>query len=315
MKTLANFLTQPNQDFPLDCETMACIQELAELPSVIGNIAGDKVILTGCESDNDGLTRSGGYLFLRTKRMPEGEILWWEGGSTALGMYVREADVSVDINNVNYPKAYTTRSLAPGIGEENYSWDDFSPIKTVKELMQANEKLKQELDRVKPSPLGIIEMWAGINVPDGFILCNGQQLRKSDYPELYEVLGDAFNTAPNSNGDRYVTQSDYFRVPDLRGRFVVGHHDTDSDYKALGTAGGFKKVTLTEETIPPHSHTQQLWAGGSGTWKGHGGNSWPNATAIFEATNTDHKTLETGGGKSHENRPPYYVLAYIMRVK
>ena len=26
-------------------------------------------------------------------------------------------------------------------------------------------------------------------------------------------------------------------------------------------------------------------------------------------------TSETGKGAAHENRPPYYVLAYIMRVK
>jgi microcystin-dependent protein len=28
-----------------------------------------------------------------------------------------------------------------------------------------------------------------------------------------------------------------------------------------------------------------------------------------------HNTYSTGGGQAHENRPPYYALAFIMRVK
>lgn len=336
MKTLANFLTQPNQDFPLDCETMAYIQELAELPSVIGNIAGDKVILSGCETVNNGLTRAEGYLFIRTKRRPLGEILWWEGGSTALGMYVRETDVSVEINNVSYPKAYTTRSLAPGIGEENYSWDDFTAIQTIKELMQSNTKLQQKLERMQPAPLGIVQMWAGTKVPEGYVLCNGQALRETDYPELRKALGTTFNTALSASGTAYTTQPGYFRVPDLRGRFVVGQHDSDNDYKTPGSGGGCKAVALTKEQLPSHSHevkdytmiphgsgecTVGDWIVGGASYKvGHdslSGNPKRCQTDNDKRDNIQwikHPTEVVGEGVNHENRPPYYVLAYIMRA-
>ena len=44
-KTLGNFLTQANRDFPLDCETLDYLQKLAGLAALAGNIAGDRVVL------------------------------------------------------------------------------------------------------------------------------------------------------------------------------------------------------------------------------------------------------------------------------
>ena len=314
-KISGNFLTQPNKDFPLDCETLDYMQKLTALAALAGNIAGDKVVLYGCEADAQDTRRNAGYVFVRTRSQPEGEILPWEGGPTTGGMYVRQEDVAVNANNTDYPKAYTRRSLAPGIGDENYRWEDFTDISTIKELMKTYRALKDEVAGLTPAPLGVVHMWAGAQVPRGYVLCNGQELRTADYPELASMLGGVYDRAMNANGERYTTQEGYFRVPDLRGRFIVGLHDSDTDYRGAGMCGGRKSVTLTEETIPRHAHTERLWAGGSGLWKAGGNDSWPNATAVFEANDTSQQTLEYGEGKAHENRPPYYVLAYIMRVK
>lgn len=314
-KISGNFLTQPNKDFPLDCETLDYLQKLTALAALAGNIAGDRVVLYGCEASAQGAHRAPGYLFVRTRSNPEGEILPWEGGPTTGGMYVRQEDVAVNANNTDYPKAYTRRSLAPGIGDENYSWEDFTDISTIKELMKTYRDLKEELAGVTPAPLGVVHMWAGAQVPQGYVLCNGQELRIADYPELARMLGGVYDRAVNANGERYTTQEGYFRVPDLRGRFIVGLHDSDADYSGAGMCGGRKTVTLTEETIPRHAHTERLWAGGSGLWKAGGNDSWPDATTVFKATDTSQQTLEYGEGKAHENRPPYYVLAYIMRVE
>ncbi len=314
-KILGNFLTQANKDFPLDCETLDYLQKLVALAAIAGNIGGDRVVLWGCEPNSEGTRRGAGYVFVRTKNAPEGEVLPWDGGPTTSGMYVKQEAIPVSANNTDYPKAYTRRSLAPGIGEENYTWESFTDIKSIKGLMDENRSLRNELAAVQPAPLGIVQMWAGSRVPQGYVLCDGQPLRKSDHPELFNAIGSTFNTAVNANGVRYTTQDGYFRVPDLRGRFVVGLHDSDRDYESPGTGGGLKKVTLTEETIPRHSHEEMLWKGGSGDWKGHGSNSWPNATTIFECSPHGINTLDYGKGEAHENRPPYYVLAYIMRVK
>ena len=68
---------------------------------------------------------------------------------------------------------------------------------------------------------GMILLWSGSagSIPSGFVLCNG------------------------SNG-----------TPDLRGRFVVGYHDSNGDYDVNDT-GGAASVTLSTSQIPSHSHT------------------------------------------------------------
>lgn len=336
-KTLGNFLTQANRDFPLDCETLDYLQKLTDFAGIIGNIAGDKIVLFGCEATNNGNRRSEGYVFLRTKAHPEGEVLYWEGGSTSSGMYVKQEDVVVNANNTAYPKAYTNRTLAAGIGEESYKWDEFTDIKTIKELMAENKTLLTELGAVQKAPLGIIQMWAGKEVPEGYLLCDGSQYKTSDYPDLYAALGTAFNTAMSASGTAYTTQSGYFRVPDLRGRFVVGRHDSDNDYRNMGQGGGAKAVALTSDQLPGHSHMLKDYTiipHGSGecttgTWT-VGGKSYEvgydSLSGNPKRVQTDndkresiqfikHPTESIGNGVTHENRPPYYVLAYIIRAK
>lgn len=336
-KILGNYLTQANRDFPLDCETLDYLQGLTALAGVIGNIAGDRVVLWGCEAEGGGTRRGAGYVFVRTQNHPEGEVLPWEGGPTASGMYIKQEDISVNANNTDYPKAYTRRSLAPGIGMEHFSWDDFTDIRTMRELMEDNRELREELAGVRPSPLGVVELWAGSEVPEGYVLCNGQALRITDYPGLYKALGTTFNTALNAEGKSFTTEGGFFRVPDLRGRFVTGQHDSDSDYLRKGMAGGLKKVALTDMEIAGHSHEVRdymMIPHGErecrrGTWTVGGevmavgydeisgnpkrcdtGDDKRNAIQWLK-----HSTGMSGAGEAHENRPPYYVLAYIMRAK
>lgn len=318
-KITGNFLTQPNKDFPLDCETLDMLQTNAALVATLGNLIGDKLILGGCGLSNNGTQRAPGYVFLRSKDYPDGEVLHWEGGNISGGMYIRLEDIAVTAQGYDYPKAYTRRTLAPGVGSENFSWADFKKPKTPAELEKMIADLKTEQGNIAAQavtePLGIVKMWAGSKVPENYALCNGAEMRITDYPELYKAIGTTFNTAVSANGSKPTTQSGFFRLPDLRGRFVVGYHDTDPEYNGYGKAGGEKAHTLTVEEIPPHKHKQNLWASGSGVWKSGGKDSWPDATTNFGQSTPAYSTADTGGGKGHENRPPFYVLAYIMKVR
>lgn len=307
-----NFMTQPNKDFPLDCETLNALQNLSRLAALAGNLGGDKVILCGCSKV--GTQYMPGYVFLRTKSHPEGEIMRWEGGPVSSGVYVRTEAVKVVANNINYDRAYYKRSLAPGVGSETYRWEEFHGVPTLGELNESITKLAGRIESERERPAGIVEIWAGNAVPEGYVLCNGQELKQTDYPKLYAALGTTYNTAPSASGQRYTTSAGYFRVPDLRGRFVVGLHDSDSDYGRTGNAGGLKTVTLEEAQMPRHKHTQQLWSQGSGQWKGGGNDSSPNSTTDYGTSDTTRETLSAGDGEAHENRPPFYTLAYIIKA-
>ena len=97
-------------------------------------------------------------------------------------------------------------------------------------------------------------------------------------------------------------------TPDLRDRFVVGA-GSGSSY-SVGNTGGANSVTLTTNQIPSHTHS---YVGhtypGSGPEQNQSGG--PEDRTSFNVNKT---TGSTGSGQSHENRPPYYALCYIIKT-
>lgn len=119
-------------------------------------------------------------------------------------------------------------------------------------------------------------------------------------------------------------------TPDLRGRFVVGTLDMPSDGAddlaaevdpvngntnyGMGNTGGEEKHELTIPEMPEHNHLNNedfnvvLTADNTGTISG------PD-NIDDEPKLTEYDTIVSqGDGEPHENRPPYYALAYIMRI-
>ncbi len=97
-------------------------------------------------------------------------------------------------------------------------------------------------------------------------------------------------------------------TPDLRGRFVLGSGQGGGlSNRDLNATGGVESVTLTVDQMPSHSHSSRItqWGGGDTNWP-TGGN-WGNNLGWTD-------TKSTGGNQAHENMPPFYVLAYIMRA-
>ena len=149
-------------------------------------------------------------------------------------------------------------------------------VKTDLEIDQG-KKLMVGGAEVVPVPLYGIIMWAKKDLPD---------------KEHWAVCDGKNNT------------------PDLRDRFIVG---AGSSY-ACGATGGEASVKLTEEQIPSHSHSYTVHAQAyeSSRIDGQECLNWFEDTPKGNKTRT---TNSTGGGESHENRPPYYALYYIMRIK
>ena len=96
-------------------------------------------------------------------------------------------------------------------------------------------------------------------------------------------------------------------TPDLRDRFIVG---AGSAY-SVGNTGGQNSVTLTTAQMPSHKHstsvdnTTLFPAAGGVTFNYGGAGQYPGTT--FTMSNE-------GGGQSHENRPPYYALMFIVKL-
>lgn len=177
-----------------------------------------------------------------------------------------------------------------------------SNVETLLRLLQGfpNFDIKAYIDEKLGSmegssiPRGLIAMWNGTQVPNGWALCNGQ------------IVDD-------------------LQTPDLSGKFVVGWQSGNEDYNLIGNTGGQEKVTLATQEIPSHVHNfaDAYFIEAHADLVGANGTQWiGNNLSGSNKTDKDnsyvclwdHDTRATGGDQPHENRPPYYVLAYIIKL-
>lgn len=63
------------------------------------------------------------------------------------------------------------------------------------------------------APVGSILWYTGENVPTGYLLCDGSAVSRTDYADLFSVVGTTFGA-----GDGSTT----FNLPDLRAKFIRG---------------------------------------------------------------------------------------------
>lgn len=153
-------------------------------------------------------------------------------------------------------------------------------------------------------PIGGIIMWSGAiaEIPTGWALCDG------------------------TNG-----------TPNLLDRFIVG---AGSGY-AVAATGGSNSVTLGTTNIPSHSHGVSNFSNPGNHYHGpsieagldNTGNGQPLRALYQDGPPFAGQVWDLGGGghihtfdidpafgnggggtDAHENRPPYYALAFIMRT-
>lgn len=300
-----NFLGKA--DFPNSSQTMDMLQGIAKMGgTAAAKLGGDNYILSGC-IDRAGVVSDGIIVI-------EGMPYNFEGGNKKDKLTIKEVKETLMAFGVEYPEARTKRSV---VFSDNgpYNWGDFKQVLT-------NTELEKRIESIKGTPLGIPEMWVGYldKIPSNYKLCNGEIMSIEDYKELYAVIG----TIHGSDG---LTG---FALPDMRKLFVVGYDNQTDDYNTIGKKGGKEKVQLTVDELPNHNHTDRA---------GTSFDKLSARAADVDATNTpgsiDDKTPDqeyrVGGmspqqweeakirsvGKdlAHENRPPFFTVAYIMKVK
>lgn len=108
-------------------------------------------------------------------------------------------------------------------------------------------------------PIGSIMPYGGIEAPFGWLLCDGSEVRKSDYNELWQAIGFNFKD-PALISDNGVN---FFALPDLRGRFALGldnmggppaNRVTSGAANQLGNSLGSENISIGIENLPEHEH-------------------------------------------------------------
>lgn len=95
-------------------------------------------------------------------------------------------------------------------------------------------------------------------------------------------------------------------APDLRDRFVVG---AGAAYNA-GETGGADSVQLSESEMPSHSHNVTIPRGGPGSFD----NTRRLGLETADGGSETFTASTAGGNQPHENRPPFFALAYIQKL-
>lgn len=279
-----NKYTAQGDGFPADNEFLMLIQSIIGEVAQLATIGGTNYVLKGCEVV--GGNAAAGWMVIN------GEILEFEGGAVnthiAISETVENATYLEDLSPVDgqgdskptyfYRKAVFAAAGTPWASIEK------SPLAEIKRRLP---------------PVACPQLYFGsvAAIPEGWQLCDG------------------------TNG-----------LPDLTGKFVVGYDPGDVDYDAIGKEGGAKGVILTEAQMPSHSHTGTVTipshkhnlpksvpsvGGGSSNQLSNSnniGHSLVTETSMGGGGTASVSTNTKGSSQSHENRPPYYTLAYIGYV-
>lgn len=198
--------------------------------------------------------------------------------------------------------------------------------------------------------IGNIIAYTGNSIPRGYLVCDGSEVGREEYPELFSVIGTTYGA-----GDGLST----FNIPNLSGKLALGVSQSHS----VGDTGGEESHTLLDIETPSHmhniaQHTHENSISVTIPQLSHNVSAQPsftytrlnNSSKVYDsnsynvyngrtnktmtiATNlaiADHpatpctvtggildcptfNTESTGGGVAHNNMMPYLAVTYIIK--
>lgn len=160
----------------------------------------------------------------------------------------------------------------------------------IDEIKAAVDLMMREVEQ--PMLIGAILPYAGNDPPMGTLPCNGAEYSRQNYPLLYDYLV----------GSSRIVDEDLFVTPYFPGRAVTMVDEDHDPYNLYGDA----EITLTEDHIPPHSHSYTPPSFDVDL-------ETPGAPDIFAASvGAPSLTGSTGGGEAHSNIPPSIALNWCI---
>ena len=176
------------------------------------------------------------------------------------------------------------------------------------------------LTGIEGIPTATIVPWSSSSVPSGFLECNGANVSRSTYADLFAIVGTTYGAGDGSST---------FGLPDLQDNVAVGK----SNNKALASTGGANTVTSTGNvggsTANATLSTPQL-ASHSHSFPSRGGPAPANVLKVSKEpfyNVSPQNTNNTGSGNAHSHNmsanfsgdatsvlQPYLTIIYIIKT-
>lgn len=141
-------------------------------------------------------------------------------------------------------------------------------------------------------PVGSIIAFAGSTAPEGYLMCDGSNVSRTTYGELFDVLGTTYG-----QGDTTTT----FGLPNIKGRVLVGLDTSQTEFDTLGQTGGSKY-------LQEHTHSIKFSDGGA---TGSGGYITTSSSLSYI---TSTQSINSAGTGDSGNLQPYIVVNYIIKA-
>lgn len=176
-------------------------------------------------------------------------------------------------------------------------------------------------------PKGGIIMWSGAlaDIPAGWVLCDGTDIDGDNVPDTPDLrdrfilgAGNIYNSGIIGGEDKHALTINelaqhYHSMSDHRhsidppntnsgGQSATHNHQANADGGTDNSNGGYFRIDSgVSKTIPTgaasNNHTHAI-----------------NIPAFWSSYNGSGNTSSAGVGAAHNNMPPYYSLAFIMKL-
>lgn len=273
------------EGWPASTETWKFMQEMMQQLEGFGYLAGDNVILKGCE-DVGGVVAAG-IVFIN------GEVLPFEGGPVGANVIVAQTNTDKEFEGGTFRPYYLDRKAVFGSGVGAVAWSSFkrnnhsngvlARLDKVEKLLKPLMGYTADVDGV---PTTVYGSWLFWGRPAGEI------------PAGWEAVPDA----------------------EWKGKVPVVLDDTDPDFNVVGKIGGEKKHTLTIQELPAHDHTthgkgpiagnRYLSKNNNRYSQGGGADSFGSDVIVDNSL----RTGDTGEGLGHNIIQPYKVVMFIRFI-
>lgn len=150
-------------------------------------------------------------------------------------------------------------------------------------------------------PVGTVFWRASTVIPTGWLYCDGREVSRTDFPELFSVIGTKFGSG---NG------TTTFNLPQTKGKFLAGVDASNTNFSQIGSTGGEEEHELTAAELPVVDNSSNV-QGVIDTVTNIGA-AVTSGAAIQRYVASPLPGIN-GNGQAHNTLPPYVTGAFIIK--